>query len=93
MDAVQEHIDLLQATKAMLEKPIKDIPLYEGRAIVDDALPMKADLAQNTRYGSSYHTDFLEEFLQFIDHAAKHKPGLNPSLEGQDMAMKIVSPD
>lgn len=74
MSAVYDNLGLLQATKAMLETPIKHIKLYEGRAIVSEDEPLKADLAQNTRYGRAYHSDFLEEFLGFIDWAAANEP-------------------
>ncbi len=74
MRAIYDNLDLLQAMKTLLEMPIDQIALYKGREIVDPSLPMKDDLAKNTRYGSAYHGEFLDELLTFVDWAVAHQP-------------------
>lgn len=80
MRAVQDNLDLLDAMKTLLETPIDKIRLYDGRAIVDGNLPLKADLAKNTRFGREYHNEFLDELLGFIDFAKANKPDLMAEL-------------
>ncbi|MCD8562702.1 MAG: hypothetical protein LRY54_01250 [Alphaproteobacteria bacterium] len=67
MRTVYENLDLLGALKAALETPIEKLPFIRQLALARPDQPLKADLAFNTRFGKAYHTEYLEDFLRFID--------------------------